>query len=79
MISGRSVRRGSERSRSRVSKPLRAEITSILSDSDLPFDQAVISVDPRLNYSELKRVVNLLGSLNVTKISFDRAEAGSAR
>ncbi len=58
---------------------LKAEITSILNDPDLPFDQALISVDPGLKYSELRRVVNLLVSLNVKKISFDRAEAGIDR
>jgi biopolymer transport protein ExbD len=58
---------------------LKAELTSILNDPDLPFDQAVIYVDPVLNYAELRRVAELLVSLNLAKISFDRADAGSAR
>ncbi len=55
-------------------EPLKAEVISILNDPDLLFDQADVTVDPGLHYSELRRIVNLLVVLNVTKISFALAE-----
>ncbi len=50
------------------------ELTSILKDPTLPFDQTVIKVDPRLKYSELMKVINIFSDLKVNKISF--AELG---
>ena len=43
-------------------------------DPTLPFDQALIKVDPNLKYSELMQVIDVFSSLKVTKISF--AELG---
>jgi biopolymer transport protein ExbD len=39
-------------------KALEAELEKYFADPDLPFDQTIIKVDPRLRYSELMRVVN---------------------
>jgi thiol-disulfide isomerase/thioredoxin/biopolymer transport protein ExbD len=53
---------------------LRAELTSIFSDPELPFDQASISVDPRLMHSELRRIVEVVTKLNVTRIGLSPLE-----
>jgi Biopolymer transport protein ExbD/TolR len=37
---------------------LEAELEKYLTDPDLPFEQTMLKVDPRLRYSELIRVVN---------------------
>ncbi len=47
---------------------LRAELTSMLRDRELPFDRVSIRVDPRLIVSELNRTIELVTSLNVTSI-----------
>ena len=39
-------------------------------DPTLPFDQALIKVDPDLNYSELMQVIDVFSRLKVNKISF---------
>ncbi len=39
-------------------KALEAELEKYLTDPDLPFEQTMLKVDPRLRYSELIRVVN---------------------
>jgi biopolymer transport protein ExbD len=39
-------------------KALEAELEKYFSDPDLPFEQTLLKVDPRLRYSELMRVVN---------------------
>jgi biopolymer transport protein ExbD len=39
-------------------KALEAELDKYLSDPDLPFEQTLLRVDPRLRYSEFIRVVN---------------------
>ena len=52
------------------------ELTAILKDPTLPFDQTVIKVDPKLKYSELMKVINIFSDLKVNKISF--AELGAA-
>jgi biopolymer transport protein ExbD len=49
---------------------LKKELKSILEDPTLPFDQALIKVDPDLLYSELMQVIDVFASLKVTKISF---------
>jgi biopolymer transport protein ExbD len=49
---------------------LKKELTTILEDPTLPFDQALIKVDPDLRYSELMQVIDVFSSLKVTKISF---------
>jgi biopolymer transport protein ExbD len=53
---------------------LKRELDVILKDPTLPFDQALIKVDPNLKYSELIQVIDVFSSLKVTKISF--AELG---
>jgi biopolymer transport protein ExbD len=49
---------------------LRRELEAILKDPTLPFDQALIKVDPNLKYSELMQVIDVFAALKVTKISF---------
>jgi biopolymer transport protein ExbD len=49
---------------------LKKELKAILEDPTLPFDQALIKVDPDLRYSELMQVIDVFSSLKVTKISF---------
>lgn len=49
---------------------LRQELGVILKDPTLPFDQALIKVDPDLKYSELMQVIDVFSRLKVTKISF---------
>jgi biopolymer transport protein ExbD len=39
-------------------KALEAELEKYFADPDLPFEQTLLKVDPRLRYSELIRVVN---------------------
>jgi len=51
-------------------EPLKKELTTILKDPTLPFDQALIKVDPDLRYSELMQVIDVFSSLKLTKISF---------
>lgn len=55
---------------------LKRELNTILKDPTLPFDQALIKVDPNLKYSELMQVIDVFASLKVTKISF--AELGAS-
>jgi hypothetical protein len=38
--------------------PLEKELIKYFEDPNLPFDQTVLKVDPRLKYSELMRVIN---------------------
>jgi biopolymer transport protein ExbD len=49
---------------------LKRELEVILKDPTLPFDQALIKVDPALKYSELMQVIDVFSSLKLTKISF---------
>ncbi len=49
---------------------LETELAAILGDKNLPFDQALIRVDPRLHYDQLIRVIDIFSRLKVTKISF---------
>jgi hypothetical protein len=49
---------------------LRQELELILNDPTLPFDQALIKIDPDLKYSELMQVIDVFSRLKVTKISF---------
>ena len=49
---------------------LRQQAKAIFGNKELPFEQVLIEVDPRLKYSELMRVIDVFASLNVTKISF---------
>ena len=49
---------------------LQQELGLILKDPTLPFDQALIKVDPDLKYSELMQVIDVFSRLKVTKISF---------
>jgi len=50
---------------------LKRELETILKDPTLPFDQALIRVDPYLKYSELMQVIDVFSSLKLTKISYD--------
>ncbi len=52
---------------------LRKELEGFVNDPILQFDQAVISVDPRLKYAELMKVIDVFSTLKpkpLTKISF---------
>jgi biopolymer transport protein ExbD len=49
---------------------LKKELKAIIGDPTLPFDQALIKVDPDLRYSELMQVIDVFATLKVTKISF---------
>ncbi len=53
---------------------LKRELKAIITDPTLPFDQALIKVDPNLKYSELMKVIDVFSELKITKISF--AELG---
>jgi biopolymer transport protein ExbD len=53
---------------------LKRELQVILKDPSLPFDQALIKVDPNLKYSELMQVIDVFSSLKLSKVSF--AELG---
>ncbi|MCA1686697.1 MAG: biopolymer transporter ExbD, partial [Planctomycetia bacterium] len=57
---------------------LRTELKTILNDPTLPFDQALIKVDPNLKYSELMQVIDVFSSLKLTKISFAELAPGEA-
>ncbi|MDX2038776.1 MAG: biopolymer transporter ExbD [Isosphaeraceae bacterium] len=54
---------------------LSKSLAEILADPTLPFDQALIKVDPRLKYADLIRVVDVFARNKLTKISF--AELGA--
>jgi biopolymer transport protein ExbD len=53
---------------------LRAQVKTIFGSNDLPFEQVLIEVDPRLRYSDLMRVIDVFATENVTKISFATLE-----
>jgi len=57
---------------------LRDRLGEILGDPNLPFDQALIQVDPDLKYEELMKVIDIFTGLKLTKISFSElgADAG---
>ena len=58
---------------------LKTELQAIVNDPTLPFDQALIRVDPQLKYSELMKVINVFNSLEpkpLTKISFGELGPG---
>lgn len=57
---------------------LKRELEAILKDPTLPFDQALIRVDPYLKYSELMQVIDVFSSLKLTKISFAELGPGEA-
>jgi biopolymer transport protein ExbD len=59
-------------------EPLAKELETILKDPTLPFDQALIKVDPDLKYSELMQVIDVFSRLKVTKISFAELTAEDA-
>ncbi len=54
---------------------LKDEVKRLYKDPTLPFDQALIQVDPKLRYSELIKVIDVFSGEGVTKLSF--AEIGS--
>jgi biopolymer transport protein ExbD len=51
---------------------LRARLKEIVADKTLPFDQALIQVDPNLRYEELMRVIEAFSGpgVGITKLSF---------
>jgi biopolymer transport protein ExbD len=56
---------------------LKTELEGFVNDKDSVFDQAVISVDPRLRYSEVVKVIDVFSSLKpkpLTKISFSELD-----
>ena len=58
---------------------LKTELESFVNDPVLSFDQAVISVDPQLRYSEVMKVIDVFSSLKpkpLTKISFSELVDG---
>jgi biopolymer transport protein ExbD len=60
---------------------LKLELDKYLQDPNLPFDQTLIRVDPRLRYSELMKVINAFADAFATakkepKISFDEFVPG---
>jgi biopolymer transport protein ExbD len=62
-------------------KELKAELDKYLQDKDLPFEQTLLKVDPRLKYSELMKVMNAFMSafLDANKppnITFDELAPG---
>ena len=54
---------------------IKDEVKRLYKDPTLPFDQALIQVDPKLKYAELVKVIDAFSSEGVTKLSF--AEIGS--
>lgn len=50
---------------------------AVLDNPELPFDQALIVIDPRLRYEGLMRVVDILSRFT-TKIAFQLSEEGPA-
>ena len=57
---------------------LKKELKAILEDPTLPFDQALIKVDPDLKYNELMQVIDVFSSLKLTKISFSELATDEA-
>ena len=55
---------------------VQAEVKRLYKDPTLPFDQALIQVDPKLHYSELMRIVDAFSKEDVTKVSFAELGAG---
>jgi biopolymer transport protein ExbD len=49
-------------------KSLRFEISQIRDNPDTPFDRALLKIDPKLAFSELVRVIELLNKYKFTKI-----------
>ncbi len=62
---------------------LRTELTTLMSDKDLPFEQTLLKVDPSLRYSELVRVIDVFSEVfakvkKPAKISFAELTAADA-
>jgi hypothetical protein len=60
---------------------LEKELDKFFQDPNLPFDQTLLKVDPRLKYSEVMKVVNAFSNAFVRakkdpKVSFDRLVPG---
>jgi biopolymer transport protein ExbD len=53
------------------------QVREIQNDPETPFDRAVLRVDPRLTFSELVQVVNLLVSSKVESVAFGLMEIES--
>jgi len=58
---------------------LKRELLAILNDANAPFDRANIELDPRLKYSEMVRVSQLLSNPRMTLIRFTLPEAPGGR
>jgi hypothetical protein len=59
-------------------RPIVRELEPILKTPTLPFDQALIKIDPDLKYSELMQVIDVFSRLKVNKISFAELTAEDA-
>ena len=62
-------------------KALEEALDKYLQDPDLPFDQTLIKVDPKLRYSELMKVINAFSNAFVKakkdpKLSFEELRPG---
>jgi biopolymer transport protein ExbD len=62
-------------------KELKAELDKYFQDKDLPFEQTLLKVDPRLKYSELMKVMNafmsaFLDAKKAPNITFDELAPG---
>ena len=55
---------------------LAAQLELILKDPNLGFEQALLQVDPNLNYAELVAVIDVFSRLGLTKVSFTELPAG---
>ena len=54
------------------------EVKRLYKDPSLPFDQALIQVDPKLKYAALMTIVDAFSKEGVTKVSFAELGAGPA-
>jgi hypothetical protein len=53
-----------------------AQLQQILADPNLGFDQALLQVDPRLNYEALVEVIDVFARRKLTKVSFAELPPG---
>ncbi len=72
-----------EQSISTDTRELGKELDKYFQDPDLPFDQTLIKVDPKLRYGELMRVINAFSDAFVRakkppKLSFDELQPGES-
>jgi biopolymer transport protein ExbD len=58
-------------------KELQAKVHEAKSDTNAPFDQALIRADPALRYEELIKVIDVFTQEKIDKISFAELDANS--